>query len=91
LGPRRAGADSVELIERYGKRIELLHVKDMRASDRRIEIVGRGTIDFAEIFAATKGPARYYVVEHDPRFGDPTFNPFEAAQAGFDYLECVRY
>jgi len=87
----RAGADPVELLERYGKRIELFHVKDMRAGDRRIEIVGRGTIDFPEIFAASKGPARYYVVEHDPRFGDPTFNPFEAAEAGFDYLECVRY
>jgi sugar phosphate isomerase/epimerase len=87
----RAGVDPVELLERYGKRIELFHVKDMRAGDRRIEIVGRGVIDFPEIFDASKGPARYYVVEHDPRFGDPTFNPFEAARAGFDYLECVRY
>ena len=24
----------------------------------------------------------YYVVEHDPRFGDPTFDPFEAAGDG---------
>jgi sugar phosphate isomerase/epimerase len=87
----RGGADPVELLERYGNRIQLFHVKDMRASDRRIEIVGRGIIDFPEIFAASKGPVRYYVVEHDPRFGDPTFNPFEAAQVGFDYLRCVRY
>ena len=34
---------------------------------------------------------RYYVVEHDPRFGDPTFDPFEAAQKGFDYLSCVTF
>jgi sugar phosphate isomerase/epimerase len=85
------GADPVELLERYGNRIQLFHVKDMRASDRRIEIVGRGIIDFPEIFAASKGPVRYYVVEHDPRFGDPTFDPFLAAQEGFDYLSCVRY
>jgi len=85
------GADPVELLERYGNRIQLFHVKDMRASDRRIEIVGRGIIDFPEIFAASKGPVRYYVVEHDPRFGDPTFDPFVAAQEGFDYLSCVRY
>ena len=87
----RGGADPVELLERYGNRIQLFHVKDMRASDRRIEIVGEGIIDFPEIFAASKGPVSYYVVEHDPRFGDPTFNPFEAAQKGFTYLDCVTY
>jgi len=57
----------------------------------RIEIVGEGIIDFPEIFATTQGPVRYYVVEHDPRFGDPTFDPFEAAEAGFDYLDCVTF
>jgi sugar phosphate isomerase/epimerase len=85
------GADPVELLERYGNRIQLFHVKDMRATDRRIEIVGEGIIDFPEIFAASKGPVRYYVVEHDPRFGDATFNPFVAAEKGFDYLDCVTY
>ena len=86
-------ADPVELLERYGKRIQLFHVKDMAAGTfpGRIEIVGEGIIDFAEIFAASQGPVRYYVVEHDPRFGDPTFDPFEAAQKGFDYLNCVNF
>ncbi len=83
----------IELIERYGNRIQLFHVKDMAAGTfpGRIEIVGEGIIDFPAIFAATPGPVRYYVVEHDPRFGDPTFDPFEAAQKGFDYLACVTY
>jgi sugar phosphate isomerase/epimerase len=87
------GADPVELLERYGKRIQLFHVKDMAAGPfpGRIEIVGEGIIDFPEIFAASKGPVRYYVVEHDPRFGDPTFDPFEAAEKGFDYLDCVTF
>ena len=85
-----ANVDPVALLEEYGKRIQLFHVKDMRESDRRIEIVGRGVIDFPTIFAAAK-KIRYYVVEHDPRFGDPTFDPFEAAQVGFDYLDDVRY
>ena len=31
------------------------------------------------------------MVEHDPRFGDPTFDPFEAAEAGFNYLDCVTF
>jgi sugar phosphate isomerase/epimerase len=84
------GADPVEVLETYGNRIYLFHVKDMRGSDRRIEIVGRGIIDFPTIFAADK-QTRYYVVEHDPRFGDPTFDPFEAAEVGFDYLDDVRF
>jgi sugar phosphate isomerase/epimerase len=85
------GADPIELIEEYGNRIQLFHVKDAREGDGRIEIVGRGTIDFPSIFAAAGGSTRYFVVEHDPRFGDPTFDPFEAAEVGFDYLDCVTY
>jgi sugar phosphate isomerase/epimerase len=87
------GADPVELLERYGNRVQLFHVKDMAAGPfpGRIEIVGEGIINFPEIFAASKGPVRYYVVEHDPRFGDPTFDPFEAAEKGFDYLDCVTF
>jgi sugar phosphate isomerase/epimerase len=83
----------VNVLERYGKRIKLFHVKDMGAGPfpGPIEIVGEGIIDFPTIFAASKCPVFYYVVEHDPRFGDPTFDPFEAAEKGFDYLACVRY
>jgi sugar phosphate isomerase/epimerase len=85
--------NALEVIERYGNRIKLFHVKDMAAGPfpGRIEIVGEGIIDFPEIFAAAGGSTRYYVVEHDPRFGDPTFDPFEAAQKGFDYLDCVTF
>jgi len=87
----QAGQDPVALLKRYGKRIQFFHVKDRRASDGRIEIVGRGSIDFPKIFAASKGQIRYYTVEHDPRFGDSTFNPFEAAKVGFDYLDTVKF
>lgn len=86
-----AGLDPVDVVEEYGKRIRLLHVKDLNpALDNRIEIVGRGSLDFPAIFDAAHR-VRYYVVEHDPRFGDPTFDPFEAAQAGLDYLTSVTY
>jgi sugar phosphate isomerase/epimerase len=83
----------VAVLERYGNRIQLFHVKDMAAGPfpGRIEIVGEGIIDFPAVFAAAQGPMRYYVVEHDPRFGDPTFDPFEAAQKGLTYLDCVTY
>jgi sugar phosphate isomerase/epimerase len=83
----------VNVIERYGNRIQLFHVKDMGTGPfpGPIEIVGEGIIDFPSIFKAAGGSTRYYVVEHDPRFGDPSFNPFEAAQKGFDYLSCVTF
>jgi sugar phosphate isomerase/epimerase len=84
------GADPIEVLEQYGDRIELFHVKDM-APDGSIEIVGEGTIDFPAIFDEAGGGIKYYVVEHDPRFGDPSFDPFEAAQKGFDYLDCVTF
>jgi sugar phosphate isomerase/epimerase len=84
------GADPVEVLQQYGDRIQLFHVKDM-APDGSIEIVGEGIIDFPAIFDEAGGGIRYYVVEHDPRFGDPTFDPFEAAQKGFDYLDCVTF
>ena len=82
----------IEVLERYGKRIKLFHVKDMAAGafPGRIEIVGEGIIDFPEIFDAAKR-IKYYVVEHDPRFEDPSFDPFEAAEKGFDYLDRVRF
>ncbi|MCZ2818432.1 sugar phosphate isomerase/epimerase family protein [Modestobacter sp. VKM Ac-2984] len=86
-----AGLDPVDVVEEYGKRIQLLHVKDLNPElDNRIEIVGRGSLDFPAIFDAAHR-VRYYVVEHDPRFGDPTFDPFEAAQVGLDHLTSVTY
>ena len=47
----------LEVIERYGNRIQLFHVKDMAAGPfpGRIEIVGEGIIDFPTIFAAAGG------------------------------------
>ena len=56
--PTAAALDNpVDVLERYGNRIQLFHVKDMAAGafPGRIEIVGEGIIDFPEIFAATRG------------------------------------
>lgn len=63
----------------------------MGAGGRRIEIVGRGTLGFPGISAAGGGSTRYSVVEHDPRSGDPTSDPFVAAEEGFAHLTCTRY
>ena len=44
----------------------------------RIEIVGEGIIDFPQIFAAS-GAGAVLRRRARPAFGDPTFDPFEAA------------
>ena len=89
------GADVVELLERYGKRIDLLHIKDginVAAPANATPVpVGTGEMDFEPILEAAKGKVRYYVVEQDPPFGDPSFDPFASAQTGFEYLDCVTF
>ncbi len=86
----KAGVDPIDVINAYGPRIQLLHVKDM-APDGSITTVGEGTIDFPSIFAAAGAVVRYYVDERDPPFTDPTFDPFTPTQQGFDYLVDVTY
>jgi sugar phosphate isomerase/epimerase len=86
----KAGVDPIDVLNTYGKRIQLLHVKDM-APDGSITTVGEGIIDFPPIFAAAGAQIRYYVIERDPPFTDPTFDPFTPTQKGFDYLMGVTY
>lgn len=86
----KAGVDPVSVIERYGDRIKLFHVKDM-ATDGSITTVGEGTIDFPRIFAAAGNAVRYYVIERDPPFTDPTYDPFGPSLAGLQYLQTVRF
>jgi len=89
------GADPVELLEQYGDRIELLHIKDgINVADPANATpvpLGEGEMDFEPILEAAKGKVRYYVYEQDPPFGDPTFDPFASARAGLEYLDCVTF
>jgi sugar phosphate isomerase/epimerase len=89
------GADPVELLNTYGKRIFSLHVKDginvADPADATPVPMGEGEMEFEPILRAAKGKVKYYIYEQDPPFGDPTFDPFASAQAGFDYLSTVRF
>ena len=89
------GADPVELLNTYGKRISSLHVKDginVAAPQNATPVpLGQGEMEFKPILRAAQGKIRYYIYEQDPPFGDPTFDPFESAQIGFDYLTSVRF
>jgi sugar phosphate isomerase/epimerase len=89
------GADPVALLERYGDRIFSLHVKDginVAAPANATPVpMGQGEMVFEPILRAAEGHVKYYIYEQDPPFGDPTFDPFASAQAGFDYLDRVRF
>jgi len=79
-----AGQDPVALLEEYGNRIKLFHVKDL--ANGTFANPGEGTIDFPAIFDASQGQIKVYSVEHDR-----TQAPLETAEIGFEYLDCVTY
>ncbi|MEG3613579.1 sugar phosphate isomerase/epimerase [Isoptericola haloaureus] len=83
-----AGVDVVELLETYGDRIDLLHIKDGHAPYTRDTLtdVGEGDIDWAPILRAAHGKIDYYILERD---GAP--NSIEFAQDSFEYLSTLRY
>ncbi|WP_455271328.1 sugar phosphate isomerase/epimerase family protein [Rhizobium herbae] len=67
----RGGADPFAYIEKYGKRITAVHVKDIAAAGENADQdgwadVGHGTVEWARLFKAlSETSAKYYVVEHD--------------------------
>lgn len=84
-----AGVDVVALLEEYGDRIELLHVKDgFLNGDARATFadVGEGEIEWEPILRAAQGKVKYYTVEYD-------FAPDgrEFAADSFEYLTSLTY
>ncbi|RUW32210.1 sugar phosphate isomerase/epimerase [Mesorhizobium sp. M1A.F.Ca.IN.020.06.1.1] len=68
----RGGADPLPWIERHGKRISAVHVKDMAKPGEGLDEdgwsdVGHGTIDWAGLIKAlrAKSATKYFVMEQD--------------------------
>jgi sugar phosphate isomerase/epimerase len=67
----RGGGDPFAYIEKYGKRLTAVHVKDIAAAGENTDQdgwadVGHGTVEWARLFKALAATsAKYYVVEHD--------------------------
>ena len=89
-----AGEDPVALMEEFGKRIRLLHVKDaiVTVPGTRPNAVfqqttiGQGDVDWASLFAAAQGKVKLYVLEQDP-----PVEPFSFAADSFEYVDCLVY
>ena len=82
----KGGQNPLTYFSRYPGRIELVHVKDMDASQNMVD-VGKGTINWAQIFAERdKAGIRHFFVEHD----NPPV-PLDSAKASNEYLSKLTF
>ena len=83
-----AGVDVATLLEQYGDRIELLHIKDgfLNGAERGVPSdVGEGEINWAPILSAARPHVKQYVVERD---NAPATR--ETAEDSFRFLTCRK-
>jgi sugar phosphate isomerase/epimerase len=92
----QAGFDPVEMLNRLGKRVRMIHMKDrkpgfpssndMSLSSAHFTEVGNGAIDWPHIFAAAeKLQVEHYFVEQDRIDG----SPLASVRASYDYLHKI--
>ncbi|MBA3973266.1 MAG: hypothetical protein C0504_03485 [Candidatus Solibacter sp.] len=93
-----AGLDPVAAIQKYSKRISLLHLKNVSEGipqrfDERVprdafQEVGKGAIQIAPVLkAAAKAGVKNYFVEQDQTPGDP----LASLKGSIDYLKTLNY
>jgi sugar phosphate isomerase/epimerase len=82
------GGDPLDYFNRFPGRFPLVHVKDSAGPpDNKMADVGKGTIDWAKIFAQGKRAGiKHYFVEHD----EPA-NPMESIRNSYRYLHALRF
>lgn len=78
----KAEADPLFYFNKYPGRFKIWHVKDMD-SQGRFASVGKGTIDFAKIYAQKEASGmEYYMVEQDKTFTETPLEAIEISQKG---------
>jgi sugar phosphate isomerase/epimerase len=93
-----AGADPIAYLRKYPKRIQLLHLKDLKAGygvsttidteekDTNAEL-GAGVIDWKVLFQiAAQGNIKHYFVEHE---GEMVRSPLESVANSLRYLKAL--
>jgi sugar phosphate isomerase/epimerase len=94
-----AGADPIEYLRKFPRRIELLHLKDLKAGygisatidteekDTNAEL-GAGVIDWKALFHAAAGAnIKHYFVEQEGAMAHP---PLESIANSLEYLKTLR-
>jgi sugar phosphate isomerase/epimerase len=93
-----AGVDPVSVLKRYGKRVTLMHLKNVsrdvqqqyneKVPREAFKEVGSGAIDIASVLkAAHKSGVQHYFVEQDQTPGDP----IASLRESYQYLERLDY
>jgi sugar phosphate isomerase/epimerase len=81
----KGGRDPIEYFKWYPGRFPLVHVKDMDATGKMVD-VGKGVIGFPGIFArAEQAGIQHCFVEHD----EPK-DPLVTARSSYDYLHSLQ-
>ena len=92
-----AGADPVKYLQKYPRRIQLLHIKDQRAGNKPTTgkgagpttEVGRGTIDWKGLFTAAKqADVKHYFVEQEPPYNE--MPPLDALRVSYNFLHDLK-
>jgi sugar phosphate isomerase/epimerase len=85
----KAGQSPLKYFSAHPGRFPLVHVKDMDSTPKHFFTeVGRGTINFKEIFAASdKAGIKHYFVEQD----ETPASPFESIKISIDYLKQLEF
>jgi sugar phosphate isomerase/epimerase len=85
----KAGFDPLSYFEKHPKRFPLVHVKDIDDTPKKsFTEVGRGTIDFAKIFAkARTAGIKHYYIEQD----ETPAEPLESVKISLKYLQELKF
>lgn len=80
----KAGGDPFAFLDKYPKRVKMLHLKDASAApERAMRDVGSGTIDWPRLLPKAEAMGIEHVfVEHD----NPGADPMAAVKSSYDYL-----
>jgi sugar phosphate isomerase/epimerase len=93
-----AGVDPVSVLKKYGKRVTLMHVKNVskgvgpqyneKVAREAFKEAGNGVIDIASVLkAARKSGVQHFFVEQDQTPGDP----LASLRESYQYLERLDY
>lgn len=78
-----AGVDPIEYIKKWGKRVELIHIKQIDDKKANVD-AGDGILDFKKIKEAAQY-AKHFVLEHE-EYDKPVW---DAIQNDFDHLKNI--
>lgn len=86
---KKGNQDALAYFKKHPGRFVAFHVKDMDATPRgHFTEVGKGVINFKEIFAQGKqAGVKYFIVEQDQTPG----SPFDSLRISFDYLKQLEF